>query len=53
MYNLRAILAAFIQHWKTTTSSFWSLSFLVGILPAMAAWVLACYVISLKVFRWD
>lgn len=36
MYNLRAILATFIQHWKTTTSSFWSLSFLIGILPQVA-----------------
>ncbi len=36
MYNIRAIFAAFIQHWKTTTSSFWSLSFLIGILPQVA-----------------
>ena len=36
MYNLRAIFVAFIQHWKTTTSSFWSLSFMVGILPQVA-----------------
>jgi ABC-2 type transport system permease protein len=39
--NLRAIFAAARQHWKNTTSNFWSLSFLIGALPQIAvfAWV--------------
>jgi hypothetical protein len=36
MYDIRLIFTAFIQHWKTTTSSFWSLSFFIGILPQVA-----------------
>jgi hypothetical protein len=36
MDTIQAILAAFIQHWKTTNSSFWNLSSLIGILPQVA-----------------
>jgi ABC-2 type transport system permease protein len=41
MYNLRAIFASFMQHWKTTTFNIWSLSFFVGAAPQVAvfAWV--------------
>jgi ABC-type multidrug transport system permease subunit len=41
MRNLAAIYAAFIQHWKSTTSNYWSLAFFIASVPQVAiyAWM--------------
>ena len=41
MSIIRAVFAAFIQHWKTTTANFWSLSFFIASVPQVAiyAWI--------------
>jgi ABC-2 type transport system permease protein len=37
-YNWLAIWASCWTHWKTTTSSIWSLSFLISAVPMVAVW---------------
>jgi len=37
-FGCMAVWAACWTHWKTTTSSFWSLSFLIGSVPIVAVW---------------
>jgi ABC-2 type transport system permease protein len=37
-YNWLAVWAACWTHWKTTTSSIWSLSFLISSIPQVAVW---------------
>ncbi len=41
MNILRAVFAAFLQHWKNTTANFWSLSFFIASVPQVAiyAWI--------------
>jgi ABC-2 type transport system permease protein len=37
-YGSASVWAACWTHWKTTTSSFWSLSFLISTVPMVAVW---------------
>jgi ABC-2 type transport system permease protein len=41
MNTIRAIFAAFRQHWKSTTSNIWSLAFFISSIPQVAiyAWI--------------